>query len=89
MRDRLIRLARGRVTDEGVVIIEAKRYRSQDRNRKDALDRLVKLIQAAAVPPKPRKKSRTPPSSRRKRLEEKHKRGQRKRLRRRVKAEED
>ncbi|MDK1022247.1 MAG: alternative ribosome rescue aminoacyl-tRNA hydrolase ArfB [Candidatus Hydrogenedentes bacterium] len=89
VRDRLIRLARGRVTDEGVVIIEAKRYRSQDRNRKDALDRLVKLIQAAAVPPKPRKKSRTPPSSRRKRLEEKHKRGQRKRLRRRVKAEED
>ena len=89
VRDRLIRLARGRITDEGVVIIEAKRYRSQDRNRKDALDRLVKLIQTAAAPPRPRKKTRAPPRSRRNRLEEKHRRGERKRLRRRVKAEED
>lgn len=89
VRERLIRLARGRVTDEGVVIIEAKRYRSQDRNRKDALDRLVKLIQAAATPPRPRKKTRMPRASRRRRLEDKHRQGETKRLRRRIGAEDD
>lgn len=89
VRERLIRLARGRATDEGIVIIEAKRYRSQDRNRKDARDRLVKLIQAAAAPPRPRKKTRTPPASRRRRLETKHRQGETKRLRRRIETEED
>ena len=84
VRGRLLRLARGRLTDEGVVIIEAKRYRSQDRNRKDALDRLVRLIQSAAAPPRSRKKTRTPQASRRRRLEDKHKRGETKRMRRRV-----
>ena len=84
VRDRLMHLARGRVTDEGVVIIEAKRYRSQDRNRKDALDRLIRLIQSAAAPPRPRKKTKTPLASRRKRLEDKHKRGETKRLRQRL-----
>lgn len=89
VRERLIRLAHGRITDKGVIIIEAKRYRSQDRNRKDARDRLVKLIQAAAAPPRPRKKTRTPPASRRKRLEKKHRQGETKRLRRRIEAGDD
>lgn len=89
VRERLIRLAHGRITDKGVIIIEAKRYRSQDRNRKDAQDRLVKLIQAAAAPPRPRKKTRTPPASRRKRLEKKHRQGETKRLRRRIEAGDD
>ncbi len=84
VRARLIRLARGRLTDEGVVIIEAKRFRSQDRNRKDALDRLIGLIREAAAPPKTRLKTRTPRSSKRRRVEDKHRRGETKRLRRRV-----
>jgi len=84
VRIRLRHLARGRLTEDGVVIIEAKRYRSQDRNRKDALDRLIALIQKAAAPPRPRKKTRTPRSSKRKRIEDKHRRGETKRLRRRV-----
>lgn len=84
VRARLIRLVRGRLTEDGVLIIEAKSYRSQDRNRKDALDRLIALIQKAASPPKPRMKTRTPRSSRRKRVEDKHRRGETKRLRRRV-----
>ena len=89
VRERLLRLARGRLTDEGVVIIEAKRYRSQDRNRKDAVDRLVRLIQSAASPPRPRKKTRTPQASRRRRLEDKHKRGETKRMRQRVDRSDD
>ncbi len=84
VRNRLMQLARGRLTDDGVLIIEAKRFRSQDRNRKDALDRLITLIQSAAAPPRPRKKTKTPLGSRRRRLEDKHKRGETKRLRQRV-----
>lgn len=84
VRARLMRLARGRMTDDGVLIIEAKNFRSQNRNRKDALDRLIGLIQTAATPPKSRRKTRTPGSSRRKRIEDKHKRGETKRLRQRV-----
>lgn len=89
VRARLMRLAGGRLTDEGVIIIEATRFRSQDRNRKDAVDRLVSLIQSAATPPRPRKKTRTPRASRRKRLEDKHKQGETKRLRRRVDRSDD
>ncbi len=89
VRTRLLRLASGRLTDEGVLIIEAKRYRSQDRNRKDALDRLIRLIQDAAAPPRPRRRTKTPQGSRRRRLEDKHKRGETKRLRRRVDRSDD
>ena len=89
VRARLMRLARGRLTDEGVIIIEATRFRSQDRNRKDAVDRLIRLIQSAATPPRPRIKTKTPRASRRKRIEDKHKRGETKRLRRRVDRSDD
>ena len=89
VRARLMRLARGRLTDEGVIIIEATRFRSQDRNRKDAVDRLIRLIQSAATPPRPRKKTTMPRASRRKRIEDKHKRGETKRLRRRVDRSDD
>ena len=57
-RDRLIQIAGRRMTTDGILIIEARRYRSQDRNREDAIDRLVTLIRKAAE--KPRRRHRTP-----------------------------
>lgn len=84
VRTRLLTLARGRITEDGILIIVARRYRSQTRNRTDALDRLIALIQKAAVPPRPRRKTRTPHGTKRKRLEEKRRRGDTKRLRGRV-----
>ena len=81
MKQRLIRLAGRRVTDDGVLLIDARRFRTQHRNRQDAIDRLTKLLQRAAKPPKPRKKTRPTPASREKRLEKKRRRAQTKQLR--------
>lgn len=81
VKDRLIRLAGNRMTEEGVLIIEAKRYRSQEKNRLDAIQRLVKLIQQAAEPPKPRKKTRPGAGAAAVRMADKRKRGETKRLR--------
>lgn len=76
VRTRLLRLAGRRVTDEGILIIEAKRYRSQERNRTDALQRLIDLIKKAAVPPAPRKKTKPSAGHRRRRLTEKRRRSE-------------
>lgn len=82
LRARAERLAGRRLTKEGVLVITANRFRSQERNREDALERLVALLQKAAIPPTPRKATRTPRSVKRKRLEDKVKRGEVKKLRR-------
>lgn len=82
VRVRLIRLAGRRITAEGVLIIEAKRFRTQEQNREDALERLKELIRAAAVPPRPRKKTKATKASKERRLEEKKRRGKAKSLRR-------
>jgi ribosome-associated protein len=82
VRDRLLRQAAARITDDGILIIEARRYRSQERNRQDARDRLIKLLVRAALPPKPRKPTRPTRASNLKRLESKRKRGEIKRSRR-------
>ena len=58
IRERLIRLAGKRVTAEGVLIIHASRYRTQERNRQDAVERLVQLVRRAAEKPKRRVKTR-------------------------------
>jgi ribosome-associated protein len=71
---RLQRLAGARLTKEGVVVIQAQRHRTQERNRDDALTRLVELIRSAAVPPTPRRKTRPTAASRAKRLESKKRR---------------
>ena len=68
VRMRLERLAGRRVSQEGVLVITAQRFRSQDRNRQDALDRLVALIRRAAEPPRPRRPTRPSPASRERRL---------------------
>ena len=58
VRQRLERLAGRRLTQDGVLVITAQRFRTQERNRQDALDRLVALIREAAVPPVPRRPTR-------------------------------
>jgi ribosome-associated protein len=79
---RLARLAGHRMTDEGIVVIKADRFRTQDMNRSDARARLVELIKAALVAPKPRIKTKPSRSSRQKRTDSKVKRGEVKKLRR-------
>jgi len=59
----------GRLTKDGVLVIRAERFRDQERNRADARARLVAIIAAAAIPPKPRRKTRVPKASKKKRLE--------------------
>ena len=82
VKQRLIRLAGRRMTSEGTLIIEARQYRSQEQNRQAAMLRLVRLIQQAAEPPKPRYKTRPTRASVQRRLETKRKRSEIKRLRR-------
>jgi ribosome-associated protein len=72
---RLTRLAGSKMTRDGVLVITAQRHRTRERNRADALARLIELIRRAAVPPKPRKPTRPTAASRKRRLEEKKRRG--------------
>jgi ribosome-associated protein len=86
--ERLRRLAGSRMTRDGVVVITAQRYRTQERNREDAVDRLVRLITRAAYPPRPRKKTKPTRASRERRIEEKKRQGEKKRRRGRVRRED-
>lgn len=81
VRDRLIVLAGRRFTEKGVIVIEARRFRSQERNRQDARERLVRLIRKAAERPKPRRKTQPSAASKTRRLEDKRRRGHVKRIR--------
>lgn len=82
IRSRLERLAGHRLTREGVLIITAQRFRTQDRNRQDALARLLDLIRDAAAPPDlPRRPTRPTLGSKTRRLEEKTRRGSVKKMR--------
>ena len=81
VRARLMRIAGNRVTNEGVLVIEAKQFRTQEQNRQDAVERLVNLIRRATEKPKPRKRTRPTAESKRRRLESKRRRGEIKRLR--------
>jgi len=84
VRNRLVTLAGRRVTGEGVLIIEAKRFRTQEQNRQDALDRLVVLIRKAVHKPKRRIKTRPSRASKEKKLAAKRHRSRIKQIRRRV-----
>ena len=81
VRARLMALAGRRMTGEGVLVIDARRFRTQERNRQDALERLAELIRRAAQRPKPRRKTKPTLASKQRRLESKARRGQLKRLR--------
>lgn len=82
VKQRLHSIARNRITEEGVLIIEAKRFRTQEQNREDAIARLIALIFQATEKPKPRKKTRPTAGSQAERIEEKKRRGAIKRSRR-------
>lgn len=71
VRKRLILLTGNRITEEGILIIEAHRFRTQAQNRKDATDRLVDLIRKAAQRPEIRRKTRPTLASKKRRLESK------------------
>src|SRR5215468_11228357 len=74
-RARLIRLAGQRMTKDGVIVIHAQRFRTQERNRADALDRLKELLQDAMVRPTPRRATKPTFGSKQRRLEGKKRRG--------------
>ena len=82
VRARLMRLAGHRLTAEGVLVLQARQYRTQAHNRRAALDELIALVQAAAVEPKARRKTRPTAASKRRRLEAKRQRSETKQLRR-------
>ena len=75
VKERLAKLAGYRMTQDGILVIEAKRYRTQEQNRADALLRLTDLIQKALVRPKRRRFTRPTAASRERRVVEKKKRG--------------
>ena len=74
VRKRLIHLAGRKMNRKGELIIDARRFRTQEKNRKDAIDRLIGLVRKAAQKPKPRFKTKPTLASREHRLETKHKR---------------
>jgi ribosome-associated protein len=78
---RLRRLAGRRMNEDGVLIIKAQSFRKQERNRAEALARLMDLIRRAAVPPKPRRATRPTLASKQRRLNAKTRRSEIKRLR--------
>jgi ribosome-associated protein len=81
VKARQVQLAGARVTEGGVLIIEARRYRTQEQNRLDALQRLVSLVLKALEKPKTRRKTRPTLASKQKRLQAKRQHSQKKRLR--------
>lgn len=81
VRAKAERLAGKRLTNDGVIVISADRHRLQERNREDALTRLVQLLAKAAEPVKPRKATRPTAASRVRRLESKAKRSSIKKMR--------
>lgn len=82
VRQRLVRIAGRRVNREGVLVIDARRFRTQEQNRQDAIDRLTTLIRQAATPPAVRHRTGPTRASRERRLEQKRRRGETKQLRR-------
>ena len=84
VRSRLIRLSGRRINEDGLLIIDARRFRTQDRNRKDAIVRLVELIRKAAQKPKTRIKTTPTLASKKRRLQAKRRHSEIKRMRRAV-----
>jgi ribosome-associated protein len=81
IRERLIQLAGQRMTDEGILIITAKEFRTQEQNRQAALKRLINLIRKAAEAPKVRRKTKPSLRAKEQRLQAKRRHGEVKRLR--------
>ena len=86
-KERLLNIRDRRISNEGVLVLKAQRFRTQEKNRQDALDRLQELIRSALVVQKARRATKPSKSSRRKRLDGKSQRGKTKMLRGRVSGE--
>ena len=80
-KSRLIKLAGKRMTQDGILVIEAKRFRKQERNREDAIRRLIELVTRAFEKPRERMRTRPSQASQEKRLREKKRKGELKRTR--------
>jgi ribosome-associated protein len=89
VRERLIRLAGKRMTDGGEIVIDARQFRTQLKNRQDARERLVELIRRAAERPKPRRRTNPTRASKERRLDTKRRKGRSKEQRRRVTGSDD
>ena len=81
VKDRLISIAGKRVTNEDVLVLEARRFRTQEQNRDDAVQRFIELVRKAAVRPRPRRKTKPTQASKEKRLKVKKERGEVKKIR--------
>lgn len=88
VRERLIQIAGNRMSDDGVLVIEASEHRSQKRNREAAIDRLIELVRSASEKPKERRQTKPPPEVKKRRLEDKRHRSSVKELRRPVPPED-
>lgn len=80
-KERLLALQDSRITKEGVLVIKAQQFRTQEKNRQEALHRLISIIQSATVVHKTRKATKPTASAKRKRMDQKTKHGQTKQLR--------
>ena len=89
VRERLIRLAGKRMTDGGEIVLDARQFRTQLKNRQDARERLVELIRRAAERPKPRKRTKPTRASKERRLDTKRRKSRAKKQRRRVTGSDD
>lgn len=83
-KERLLGFKDQRISKDGVIVIKAQQYRTQEKNREDAIARLVQLIQAATVIEKPRRPTRATKGSQQRRMDQKTQRGQIKALRSRI-----
>ena len=81
VKQRLLKIAKNKTTNNGILVIEAKRFRTQEQNREDAINRFKKLIQRSAIKPKKRIKTLPTKASREKRLKAKKQRGKLKKSR--------
>jgi len=89
VRARLVGLAGRKITEDGILIIQARRFRKQERNRQDAIDRLINLIRKASEKPKARIKTKPTRTSKERLLATKRHRSKIKRMRRLVSISED
>ncbi len=80
-KERLLQLSDKRISKEGIIVIKAQQFRTQEKNREDALQRLVQLIQDATIVQKSRRATKPTRSSQRKRVDKKTQRGKTKSLR--------
>ena len=88
VKGRLIRLAGKRINKEGILVIDARRFRTQEQNRRDAMERFSDLLRRAAVKPRRRIKTKPTAASKRRRFEKKLQRGRTKQTRQKTRGPE-